>query len=870
MARLNARRSFRGLGLLCIAVALIAAFPSHRSGAQSQSEIQTLDDTQIQFARGVYQRTALSPALNTVSSIPADQRGAVQLSPIGALRPWNRLALTLPGPIADAGVVALGKRLYVVAGTDAGGAADSVYWANVNQVLGTLDPHGVAAADPRYVNNEWLNDPLPAAPLVPGCGVPIAERTRAAVAAITTGTNSGFIYVVGGSSPDSANCGVGVEITLNGVQIGQVLADGDIQWTSGPQLPSDTVPAVGAAPRGVEQASATVVRTSSGKAFLYVIGGLSTYTNLLGEDFSSAEKSVYRAEINTATGALGAWQRDVVAGTTTPENVPLAGGAEGIYDHAATHVTSTQVTDAGGTVTDGIVIAGGFNVAGDTSRNPFVYRATINPADGDLVWDAKPSTDNNDVSLGAGGQTGMAALSYNNKLYMIAGQDSPTTTVNWVLTTTYDDSLNIKPVPGGPGYFIGNGTPVLSPEGERSDAGAVIVDALPPADNPTGDLGTAWAFVVGGNSAAGSPTNTIFVGRIGGDESLDNSERASDGWFYSSTFDVTFAQQGGVAKNARVLSIRWAAEINRGAGGNPNGDIIVQFRKTLRADPNCPNDSVFGPGDSWFTLDADTGSGYFSKTSTAAAPFNTVTLKDAFGTADFVATCFQYRARFLQNGLDGNQLPAAPANDTVSPKLFSMNIEKVVAGNADIRVAQFGSSAPGGRLASLDMSIQNLSLEGRDNTQNAGLEGDDGSFFVHLCVAYAAPGQPAPTLTLPAMPVPDTNPRPACFKAYYPVYKWQMTAGAQLALINSGQQTWMRQTGPATEEAIADIRSLFSEPGTYKVAMVIDAFNYVNEGTAGELNNRGEEASTGNQPQILTLEITGPPVNIVGLPLLRR
>lgn len=872
MARLNTRRSFRALALLCIAVALIAAFPAYRSGAQTASEIQTLDDTQPQFTRGVFQRIALSPDLNPVSSVPADQRGALQLAPIGALKPWERDSITLPNPSADAGVVTIGNRLYVIGGDVGGDATNAVLWANVNQILGNITQHTVPQGDPRYVNANWVNDPLPAGPLAPRCLASLSKRTRVAAAALTTGPNTGFIYVVGGLATEAKdNCDANVELTSATVNIGAVSADGEIVWSTAAALPSDPSLDLGNAVRGVQAATATVVRTSSGKSFLYVIGGLSTYSTALGDVVnSSVEKSVYRAEINTSTGALGAWVRDVVAGTSDPESVPLAPDAQGIYDHTATHVTSTAVTQAGTTVTDGIVIAGGYTQLQEGGRNPFVYRATINPADGDLIWDAKPSTDNNDVTLGQGALTDIVGLGYNNKLYMIGGKEGPdnTTTRDWALTASFDDALNIQPIPGLPQYFIGSGTSVLQPEGRRGDAGAAIMDALPPADNPTDTtLGTAWALVVGGNDQNGAPTTSIFRGRLGGDEALANSDRISDGWYYSSAFNVTFAQAGGLAKNARVLSIRWAAEVNRGA--NTNADMIVQFRKTLRSDPNCPNDSVFGANDPWFTLDADTGTGFFSKTSTANEPFNTVTLKDAFGSADFVATCFQYRVRFIQNGLDANSQPIVAADPKVSPKLFSMNIEKVVAGNADLRVAQFGSSAPGGRLATLDMAIQNLSLEGRDNTQDAGLD-QDGSFFVHLCVVYAPAGQPAPTLVPPTLPLAADAPNPDCFKAYYEVNKWQMTAGAQLALINSGNQTWKRQTGPATEEVISDIRSLFSEPGTYKVAMIIDARNYVNEGTAGELNNRGEEASTGNQPQILTLEITGPPVNVINLPVVRR
>lgn len=867
LARFHTRRFLRGFALLGVAIVLIAAFPAYRSGAQGASEIQTLDNAQIQFANGSYQRTSLSPErYDAVTTAPPDLPGAVQLAPVGVLKPWEKIAVEMPGSRSDAGVAVLGDRLYVVAGSSGAGATDTVLVARINQVLGDIVNHNVPANDPRYVDQSWLNYPLPATTLVPGCGVSMSTRTRSAVAALSTGGNAGFIYVVGGLPPDSQNCATGLELTASAVQVGAVAADGALTWSNGPQLPSDAVAFVsGAPPRGVERASATVIRTSSGKAFLYVIGGLSTYATLLGDTLSNVEASVWRAEINTATGALGAWQRDLVAGTSNPENVPLAGGALGIYDHAATRVTTTVTTQAGSSVIDGIVIAGGFTQLNNTGPNAFVYRATVNPADGDLVWDATPSVDGNQVTLGQGGQTGLSAVSYNNKLYMIGGRPSNTSTVDWVLTATYNDNLDIKTLPGSLEYFVGREASVLPNPGQRSDTASAIMDALPPADNPTAGIGTAWALVVGGSDASATPTRTIFRGRIGGEEA-DGGFRATEGWYYSQPFNVTFVQPGGVTKNARLLSIRWAAEIDRAA--NANADMVVQFRKTLRADPNCPDDSVFAPTDQWFTLDADTGTPFFSRSISAAQPFNTVTLKDAFGTADFVATCFQYRVRFLQNGLTPEGQPIAAANPGVSPKLFSMNVEKVVAGNADIRIAEngFNYTARNGRLVSLNMAIRNLSLEGRDNTQNAGLEGDDGGFWVHLCVAYAAPGQPAPTLDLPTLPLAEGQKTP-CMKAYYQVYKWQMQAGNQLSLIGSGSQTWQ---DVATNAPIPDVRTLFSEPGTYRVALLLDSWNYVNEGVAGELNNRGEEATNGNQPQILTLEITGAPLNNINLPIIRR
>ena len=882
LAHLNMRRPVRALSLFTVAIALLAVFPHRPADAQPQSVLETLDDKQNEFASGVFQRTSLSPDINPVPTIPADARGAVQLAPVGVLKAWEKVVVELPnrspaaddGRRSDAGVVALGSRLFVIAGTANTGSTASVLIANVNQVLGDIVPHNVANTDPRYVDDRWLDDPLPALTAPAShffdCAGTTAARTRSAVSALSTGPSTGFIYVVGGLVSTGSECEFG-ELTSNTVQIGAVAADGDITWSIGADLPSAPL-VVGAPnpdPRGVEKATATVVRTSSGKAFLYVIGGLSTFNRQT--PVSRVEQSVFYAEINSSSGALGAWVR----GDDIPVVDPTPGDdAVGLYDHAATAVTTTFNSGASSVVKDGIVVAGGFAALLNTEPNNFVYRATIDPNSGALSWDQSPSVNGNNVTLTAGGHSGMAAVSYNNKLYMIGGAPFNLAAVSWVQTAVFDDNLEIQTVPSSSEYFVGKDSNILPDGGPRADIGATVMEALPPADNPEANLGSAWVFGAGGTDQNGALSRFIIRGRIGGDEA-DGSLRTTDGWYYSDVFDVRFQQAGQTKKNARVLSIRWATEIERGS--NTNADIRVDFRKTLSSNPTCPNETVFSPtaeSDRWIPLDADTTSGFFSQSSTAAKPFNTVTLKDAFGSEEFIATCFQYRVRFIQNGLDTNNRPIAAASPGATPRLFSMNIEKVIAGSPDVRIAEngFKTDVRAGRMVSFDTMIRNLNLAGRDDTQDVGLNGD-GSFYVNLCVAFAPTGQPAPTLDLPTLPVADGQ-IPACSRAYYNVPNGRLRAGVSHNLIyypvgqdDLSKEGWQRNSDNAFVE---DIRTLFSEPGTYKVAMLIDMWDNVPEGTAGEANNRGEEAFTSNQPQILTFEITGPPINVVRLPMIRR
>lgn len=875
LARLSMHRPIRALSLFTVAIALMAAFPRFPVAAQTASELQTLDDQQNEFAGGNFQRTSISPDENTLATTPADKRGAIQLAPIGNLKPWEKVVVELPdrtpqgddGTRVDAGVAAIGSRLFVVAGTNGSGSTSTALVASVNQILGDIVEHGVASSDPRYIDDRWLNDPLPPVAHLTDCPSETSPaRTRAATAALDKGDNTGFLYVVGGLVNVTSDLCNGGEFTSSAVQIGAVAANGDITWSNGPALPSGPLAGLTdpSDPRGVEAASATVVRTASGKAFLYVIGGLSTFNTLFPA--SQVEKTTFYAEINTGSGALGSWTRGADVPVVDPS--PATTDEIGIYDHAATAITSITNSGAASVVRDGIVVYGGFTQSRlvGVEVNDFLYRATIDPDSGALTWDQDPTIGGSRVTLAGTGQTGTSAVAYNNKLYMIGGAPGDAAPVNWVQTATYDDNLLIETLPNSTEFFVGSGVDVL-PNGPRTNAGTTVMDALPPADNPSATLGSAWVFGVGGATDAGLGSRFIFRGRIGGDEA-DGGLRATEGWYYSNVFDVTFQRPGQAKKNARVLSIRWAAEISRAS--NTNADMVVQFRKTLRSDPSCPNETVFSPtaeSDRWITLDGDTASGFFSESATSAKPFNTVTLKEAFGSEEFIATCFQYRVRFIQNGLDVDGRPLAGANTSVSPRLFGMYIEKVIAGSPDIRIPEgsFKAQVQNGRMISLDTVIQNLNTAGRDDTQDAGLN-DDGSFFVHLCVAYAPTGQGAPTLELPTLPMQDGQKLP-CMLAYYNVAKFQMRAGSSLALITSGSQLWR---DPNTDAPLPDIRTLFSQPGTYKVAMLIDAWNYIPEGTVGEANNRGEELYSGNQPQVLTFEITGPPINVIRLPLIRR
>jgi len=426
--------------------------------------------------------------------------------------------------------------------------------------------------------------------------------------------------------------------------------------------------------------------------------------------------------------------------------------------------------------------------------------------------------------------------------------------------------------------------PVTDTTDGRYSLSAALMDALPPPDNPSGNdsLGSAWVFVVGGNDRNGVPTNSLFVGRLGGLNEVTLESLSNEGWFYSNVFPVTI-RANERDNDARVLSIRWYAEVPR--QNNRNADLVLEFRTVNGANPNCPDESVFPTSAQWTTLDGDLDSNSYSR----ASGENQFSLRDT----NIVATCLQYRARFLQNGLSGDraaQPEAGGARDT--PRLFRVALEKILpTGTPDIRVQDFTATVgTSGGMTTFNVQIQNLNTQGIESTTSASSgPADNTGFWVGLCVRRTDVGQPPPALNagnIPAVPMPDVT-FPDCVVAMYQVLKYQMTPGAVM-MLKSGTdptgrpQRWTRvrdeqgqliQNGGVVGVPIEDVRELFRQPGNYAVAVLIDPWNYVNEGTAGEANNRGEEQNaqpTPNQPWVVNFTVTSPPSNELYLPLVRR
>jgi hypothetical protein len=327
--------------------------------------------------------------------------------------------------------------------------------------------------------------------------------------------------------------------------------------------------------------------------------------------------------------------------------------------------------------------------------------------------------------------------------------------------------------------------------------------------------------------------------------------RAPDGWYYSSVINTTIN-----GRLARVLSIRWAADIQRTT--NPQADIRLEFRKTVTASGLCPDESIFSSSadDRWRAIDGDTTSAFFSKTTADGAPFNVVSMKDIFNTEEINATCLQYRAHLLQNGLNPSSIPSASA----TPKLLSVNLEKIVAGNADVQIPSdgFSVSTRNGRLNAMVARVRNLN--NNDLTDTLSVDDargtNEGSFFVALCIAYSAPGQAVPSLTLPNANSFKASDETTC-SAYASIFSYEMPKGGDVNLLGLnplGESRWKKSSNDATLDSVY---SLFDTPGNYTIGLVIDPYNFVPEGATGEAKNRGETTKEPNG-RTLSFTITGP------------
>lgn len=839
------------IGLLCCALlGLIPTLPSRAA----DEDLQDVDDLQGQFADGVFQRTVLGTYKST--AIAADKAGIAQLAPVGVLSPWG-VGPNLKLPLGNTGLVALGDYLFTVTGEQrvdsASGKSDKAYRALVNRESGQPIPFDTGTGQ---IWEEFTIPPAVASAVSECVGETASARTRAGVVATESSRSGtlGYIYVIGGVV--DLNCEVDMTTPL--VQIGTVNSSGAITgWIKAPDLPTPSGPTgVATIPVGIADPMVAIVRTSTNKRFLYVIGGYSTNRYETVNDVDQIYKAAFYTRIDPATGELrhpttdsatDVWAR---AANIDMENDTKPGLRDGVAMATNASRIDTSTNPPSVVITDAIFIAGGCHTPiGCDDNNDFVYRAIVNPDTGALTWSDRPSVGGSSL-VGISGRGGLGGIAYGSKLYLIAGSPNgtPAGALTSVPTAFFNDSLEVEQLGLGSDYFVGLTEPVL-PAG-RTNVAVATLPARPPADEADQTLNAAWVYVAGGSDSTGLK-DSLYIGKLGGADEVNNSNpvRVRDGWYYSAPINITVS-----GRLARVLSVRWSAEIERGQ--NTLADIHVEFRKTVTADQLCDvEDFKDTPSDRWREMDGDPSPDYRTKSNTTDEPFNIVQMETIFPGESVEATCFQYRARFLQNGpVTGSASP----DPRGSPRLLRFSVERVLAASPDLILQELQVTTRNGRVVGSLIQIRNIDLRrGLEFTLPADFDGA-GDFIVNLCVKRTPPGQTPTPMEMPATPSTPQN-LPACSVAYVLINKAALQSGSVFTITQ-----WKRNF---TQADINDLRELFAEPGNYQVGVVIDYWDYVREGTEGEQNNRGEAEGFPNG-QIIQFDVTAPPQYLSILPMI--
>jgi hypothetical protein len=852
------RQFQRSLTLCIIAVIgmvmvwlLVSLPPAVRALDDENGTLEIIDNSQADFADGVFQRTVVAASPESPSN--PDVVGAVELAPAGALNRnnWSIAAAQLPQPLSDAPVVSLGRYLFVIGGATSPNPGEEnrspyVYRGVVNQETGSLETHDPVAPG----NDAFTAFSIPAVDPGPECDsdTPLAGRSRAGAVAVpaTTGSNLGYIFVIGGSMYDQ-DCAT-YDFSTNIVQRATVDANGDIVaggWSAPDNWRFPTLDINGNiitnpdSPdlRGIQNVQVVHVRTSNGTDYIYAIGGLSIApSQFLQEDIYP---HVFYTKVDSNGNLVHPTNASAATVWARLPDLPFT-----IHSGTAIATSTTRIESGVPVQKDAIFLLGGCIDIECNTLNTSVRRADVNPTNGTLTW-------TNQVARTSGGGTqpiniqgrqGVTGISFNNRLYYVTGSTATGTPGASGATATipvaiYNDQFLLEDLTASGNYFVGTNETsdyVLPLPNRRLNAAVTLVPAVPPS-NGTTQANTAWMYVIGGSNENNQPTDTIFVGGVGGANETTGTTRVSEGWYYSRPFPVLTS-----GETSRLLAIKWATDLNRPTQ-NPDADIRIQFRAvvtsgTCRESDFDPSTSSTNPS-RWRDLDGDTSSPLRSMNGE-----NEVRLINAFPDEEIKATCMQYRAQFLQD----------PGLPTFTPRLRYFAVEKVVAAKPDILIDEFDVQTNSGGFANIVLRLRNLRNNSLSATRSVVAASGGGSFFVDLCIARRTnPSTPA----LTAVPAPDPNAgasaTPSCATVSAQVPKSAMEPGATYSIALS---EWIKAQGGGA----VNWNEIFGEPGTYDIGIVVDYNTMAGEDAQGRSNNRGENVSPPNGI-IRTITITAPP-----------
>lgn len=859
MSRFRLRRPFMFLVAVALSALLLPMWPPAPAGAleDETGSDQLVDNTQADFADGVFQRTVVSAAPESPNA--PDVIGAIELAPVGVLNRnnWRQSVAQLPQPLSDAPVVALGRYLFVIGGATSptlneANRSPYIYRGVVNQVSGAFELRSRDSSSNDPGNDYFSATFIPEVYPGPECAsnVRMSGRSRAGAVAVpaTTGSNLGYIFIVGGSMYNQ-NCQL-YDFSTNIVQRATVDADGNIVsggWSAPNNWRFPTLDGNGniitdynsSELRGVQNVQLVHIRTSAGKDFIYAIGGLSVSAEALQRQL------VYPHVFYTQVNANG----DLVHPTNPSSATVWAKLSDlpfSLHSGTAIAAYATRVENGTPVQKEAIFLLGGCRDALCNTLNTAIWRADVNAVTGTLSWtNLVGRTSTAPISVDIQGRQGVTGLSFNNRIYYVTGSTATGSPGASGATATipvaiYNDQFLLEDLTGGRIYVVGTNETndyVLPLPNRRLNASVTIVPATPPDDGTT-QVNAAWIYIVGGSNEQNQPTSTIFFGGVGGANEAGGIERSSEGWYYSKPFSVL---SGGAT--SRLLAIKWLTDLNRPTT-NPEADIRLQFRAVVTSG-TC-RESDFNPSTDpsnpsrWRDLDGDPNSDLRSRHG-----LNVVRFINVFQNEEIQATCMQYRAQFIQD----------PGSRSFSPKLYYVAVEKIMAAKPDILIDTFEVRTDGGRFSTIELTLRNLRQNNLAATRSAAVP-EGGGFFVDLCIVRRSdPNIPA----LAAMPEPNPNANsgdlPPCpsgsiiVSAQVP--KERLEAGATYGVPFNDWMNTLASQRP-------NWSAIFGTPGTYDIGIVVDYNGLVREDTEGRRNNRGEDKSPPNGI-IRTITITAAP-----------
>lgn len=763
-------------------------------------------------ATAYYTNTDMSPRF-------ADLGGAVQLAPEIQLAPLELTDTPLPEPLRNMGVVALGKYIFVIGGNRRGAEvtelSDAVYMAEVNQSTGNLRSQGGSSwrqsTLPAITTNNEAEIDVNDSRYGPSGFEEVAGITGPAVASVETGSNSGYIYVIGGQVwPGYYDGQTEISISSAAVRIGRV-SGGNVTWEEGPML-MEPGQFGGGRSYGLEDAVAATYETSDGRVFLYVIGG---YHNL--PPHSDGSNYVFYAEVNQSTGQL------MKPGTTEEGWVALEDDA---YRIPPLREGDTVLEDLGlwraaaMTYESAIFVFGGQRRGGTEENERFsnvVYRMDVSDADGTISW--------NEVGFLPDGLAlyDLGVIQFMQAVYTAGGreieQKSPTSDSLYNYLTE-DATLREDPFPR---------SGVLEVEDHnytRANHGMVVVPSVGDATS------YGYAYIIGGESgseedkldpddpASDQGSDKVFLGKFKIPD--ENPSFAPSGFYESEPVDVKYLD-----------GFYWSAEVAT-TEFTTTTTISMEYRIAFGSSSEpCETPGIFD-GVEWTAVITRAP---FSNPGTNLGLLR-AEHREQWRDDGVQGGCFQYRANLETNDL--NQ----------TPRLLNVLLYEREVILPDLRVKYVNPIEEDGRWVNLDVVIENLNAEGKTASADFDADAQHQSYFSVDLFIFTP--EDSPSSIRMEQPVRDEfEDTGASLHLYNWVYKADMPAEATFPDPESDQnewnllntpEGWHYANGPHPAQATMTLSDaldtdLFQDTAIYTVCVLVDM--YLAEEDPPELANIG-------------------------------